>query len=374
MTRSPSPETPHSDLPPSYEQIITIASTTNERNVRPQNSDPSDTPAMPRRETLPLGSLCYKLILTVVVVAVAIIVACIVDSYHKINEGFVGIYFRHGALQTRVTEPGVHFMLPFFEDYKEVKIRPETYSMDPVPSITKDGITNTFREITAITKIKREKIVFMAKTFGMDFKKALVYDRIKEDLRIFCANHTIDEVYNTMFLDIVGHVTENVKMSIKRLGQDGIEILNLVIPKPEIPTDIARNYKQVKVQWTEQLVATQQQKTEKIKKETELIKAVADAERHKKVLEIEIQERIMEKEGNKNVSLIENEIKRVAESNEADIAKYKLEKEAEANELLYTEQYTKLHLAKSLTQNAKFYFSGQNSELGGLMQRILGSG
>ena len=138
---------------------------------------------MPRRETLPLGSLCYKLILTVVVVAVAIIVACIVDSYHKINEGFVGIYFRHGALQTRVTEPGVHFMLPFFEDYKEVKIRPETYSMDPVPSITKDGITNTFREITAITKIKREKIVFMAKTFGMDFKKALVYDRIKEDLR-----------------------------------------------------------------------------------------------------------------------------------------------------------------------------------------------
>ena len=34
----------------------------------------------------------------------------------------------------------------------------------------------------------------------------------------------------------------------------------------------------------------------------------------------------MEKEGNKNVSLIENEIKRVAESNEADIAKYKLEK------------------------------------------------
>ena len=90
--------------------------------------------------------------------------------------------------------------------------------------------------------------------------------------RIFCANHTIDEVYNTMFLDIVGHVTENVKMSIKRLGQDGIEILNLVIPKPEIPTDIARNYKQVKVQWTEQLVATQQQKTEKIKKETELIK------------------------------------------------------------------------------------------------------
>ena len=43
-------------------------------------------------------------------------------------------------------------------------------------------------------------------------------------------------------------------------------MLNLVIPKPNIPNDIANNYKRVKVQWTEQLVATQQQKTEAIKK------------------------------------------------------------------------------------------------------------
>ena len=110
------------------------------------------------------------------------------------------------------------------------------------------------------------------KKFGTNFKKALVFDRIKEELRIFCANHTIDEVYNTMFLDIVDSVLTNVRTSIKRLGEEGVEILNLVIHKPEIPTDIAHNYKQLKVQWTEQLVATQQQKTEKIKKETELIK------------------------------------------------------------------------------------------------------
>merc|ERR1719430_2891280 len=99
-----------------------------------------------------------------------------------------------------------------------------------------------------------------------------------------------------MFLDIVANVKSNVKSSIHRLGENGIEILNLVIPKPEIPTDIAQNYKQVKVQWTEQLVATQQQKTERIKKETELIKAVADAERQKAVWESTIQERIIDKE------------------------------------------------------------------------------
>ena len=47
-----------------------------------------------------------------------------------------------------------------------------------------------------------------------------------------------------------------------------------MIPKPDIPKDIALNYKLVKVQWTEQLVSIQQQKTERIRKETEKIKVV----------------------------------------------------------------------------------------------------
>ena len=89
-----------------------------------------------------------------------------------------------------------------------------------------------------------------------------------------------------MFLEVTQIVKTNVEHSIKRLSNDSIKILNLVIPKPDIPRDIAANYKAVKVQWTEQLVATQQQKTEKIKKETQSIKALLDAEREKDVLEI----------------------------------------------------------------------------------------
>ena len=40
---------------------------------------------------------------------------------------------------------------------------------------------------------------------------------------------------------------------------------------------------QVKVEWTEQLVAKEKQKTEKILKETQNIKAVLDAERERTV-------------------------------------------------------------------------------------------
>merc|ERR1711884_529643 len=182
----------------------------------------------------------------------------------------------------------------------------------------------------------------------------LIFDRIFEELRTFCANHTVDEVYNTMFLDIVRIVKVNVETSIERLGMNGIKILNLVIPKPTIPLDIARNYKQVKVQWTEQLVATQQQKTETIKKETERQNAVADAERKKDVIEIQIQEHILQEEGKRNVSTINNEIKKAA-----------------ANAELYTQQYVQLNLAKSISNNTKFYFSGAQSELGSIFSKIL---
>jgi len=368
----------HRDLdpPPAYENPPQVITEVVEPGIRITSRPIQENLTMPDLETClspTRGNIICKVTSATLVVGLGIFIACMVDSYHKINEGYVGIYFRHGALRDKVTDPGVHFLMPFFEDYQEVRIRPETFSMDPMLAITKDGIENTFREITTITTVRKDKLVMMAKKFGMDFKKVLVFDRVKEDLRIYCANHTIDEVYNTMFLDIVEAVKENVKNSINRLGEDGIEILNLVIPKPEIPPDIALNYKQVKVQWTEQLVATQQQKTERIKKETELIKAVADAERQKAVLEITIQERIIEKEGAKNVSLINNDIKKAAENNEADIAKYKLQKEAEANNALYTDKYIKLNLAKSLANNTKFYFSGQQSELGSLFNKILGN-
>ena len=47
------------------------------------------------------------------------------------------------------------------------------------------------------------------------------------------------------FLEIAPHVQSGLIDQIERLGKGGLEVLNLVIPKPDIPADIASNYKQV---------------------------------------------------------------------------------------------------------------------------------
>ena len=157
-----------------------------------------------------------------------------------------------------------------------------------------------------------------------------------------------------------------------QFGTPGIKVYHLTIPKPQIPPDIAKNYKEVKVQWTEQLVATQQQKTEKIKKETETIKAVADAERQKKVLEIDIQKEILRKEGEQKLSTLENQILKDRLKSKADVESYSKIKVAEANKNLYSKEYIQLEMAKALSNNTKFFFSGDQSPLGSVLAKIMG--
>ena len=258
------------------------------------------------------GVVLFVLVFTAVV---------IVDSIHTIEEGNVGIYFVQGALGSDYTTPGVHWSIPFVTTIEEITIRPQTETLEPISTVTKDGIQNTFHNIQVLSNVEIGSLIDLIRKFGMNFRHALIYDRVSEELRTFCANSTIDEVrilqlsllvslfenvyfqvYNTKFLDIVSQVKIQVEKSITRLGMNGIKILNLVIPKPDIPRDIAANYKAVKVQWTDQLVAKQRQITEKIRKETESIKAMLDAEREKNVTKITLEKALLQKENEKMIN------------------------------------------------------------------------
>ena len=141
--------------------------------------------------------------------------------------------------------PGLNFKAPFVTTVDQVVVRPETNTLEMITAITRDGISNTFHDIQVISYAPEHMIIPLIKGYGRNFKKALVFDRISEELRTFCANHTIDEVYNTMFLDVAPYVRAKVVSHVETLLNGSITIVNLVVPKPDIPADIAQNYKQV---------------------------------------------------------------------------------------------------------------------------------
>ena len=113
---------------------------------------------------------------------------------HTIEEGNVGIYFVQGALDTTYSHPGVHWSIPFVTDIEEITIRPQTEVLEAISTVTKDGIQNTFHNIQVLSNVDVEYLLPLIKKFGLEFRRALVYDRVAEELRTFCANHTIDEV------------------------------------------------------------------------------------------------------------------------------------------------------------------------------------
>lgn len=54
-------------------------------------------------------------IIKVVLVGVLVYVCLMLSGFHKVREGYVGIYKDFGVLQRKLTEPGIHFRIPFFQ-------------------------------------------------------------------------------------------------------------------------------------------------------------------------------------------------------------------------------------------------------------------
>ena len=166
---------------------------------------------------------------------------------------------------------------------------------------------------------------------------------------------------------------------------------------------------QVKVEWTEQLVARQKQETEKIRKETQNIKAILDAERERQVQAIATSKHIgnyskdlnntsqgnkcvgwtilspkinkiyytiffseME-EGKSNMTRIKNEVYEETNRMKADVSSYVKKSEANSNQELLTDQYVKLKIAQTLSNNTKMYFSGGDSVLGSVLGQVFGN-
>jgi len=82
-----------------------------------------------------------------IVVAVGITIAAVASSVHVIKEGYVGIYFRNGALLDVLAMPGVHFSTPFITRVEEVDVRLVTENVPPIETSTNDGVTASFVDV-----------------------------------------------------------------------------------------------------------------------------------------------------------------------------------------------------------------------------------
>ena len=56
-------------------------------------------------------------IIQAVVAIVLLYVGLMLSGFHKVREGYVGIYKNFGVLQKSLSEPGIHFRIPFMQEF-----------------------------------------------------------------------------------------------------------------------------------------------------------------------------------------------------------------------------------------------------------------
>lgn len=104
------------------------------------------------------------------------------------------------------------------------------------------------------------------------------------------------------------------------------------------------------------MISVQRQKVVEKDAETERKKAIIEAEKNQQVAKITYEQKIMEKESLKTMSIIEDDMFFNREKMRADAEFYTKKTAADGNHLLLTKEYLQLKKYESIAQNSKIYF------------------
>jgi len=289
-----------------------------------------------------------------------------ISSIHHIDEGHVGVYWIGGALQTFWTTPGFHFSVPFITRVAQVQVTLQTDTVRNIPCGTSGGVLIYFDSIEVVNRLKLEKALDTIRAYGTEYDKVWIFDKIHHEINQFCSSHSLQEVYIDKFDTLDEALSRAIQESCDKWNT-GIEIIAIRVTKPRIPESVRKNYEEVETGKTRLLIEKQKALVAQKEEETSRIRATIQAEKEAAIAQINAEKvanvsrinmlrEIAEKEAQLTKEKIENEIYLSRQKASTDSEHYKITKEAEANQLKYTEGFLRYTLYTSLSTNLKVYF------------------
>ena len=120
----------------------------------------------------------------------ALIVIVIIGSFkgfHRIEEGYVGVYYRFGQLQDSITTPGFHFSIPFATQFVPVQVSIQTDSVENIPCGTSGGVMIQFAKIEVVNRLKQSHVIETIRNYSSNYDKLWIYDKIHHEINQFCS-------------------------------------------------------------------------------------------------------------------------------------------------------------------------------------------
>jgi len=275
-------------------------------------------------------------------------------SIHKVDEGYVGIYYRGGALVNRITYPGWHLRIPLFDSFDMVQVNLQTDKVIDIPCGTSGGVMITFDRVEVVNKLNEKYVYDTIKNYTVHYDKIMIFDKIHHEINQFCSKHTLQEVY----IDLFSTVDDQLQIALQESCAQwapGIEIIAVRITKPRIPPQILKNYEAMEAEKTKLLIAVQAQKVAEKEAETEKKKATIEAEKIAEVSKIKMEQEIMERTSMKEMKRIEDEGNFFRAKMKSDSDFYEIQKSAEAHKMLFTPEFVQIEAIRAIGNNTKLY-------------------
>jgi len=274
---------------------------------------------------------------------------------HKVEEGHVGVYWRGGALTTRVTEPGFHLRVPFLDIFENVQVTLQTDKVVDIPCGTSGGVLIWIDKVEVVNRLRKVYVYETIKNYTTNYDKVWIFDKIHHEINQFCSKHTLQEVYIDLFHTVDDRLAVALQADCDKWAP-GIEIIAIRITKPRVPPAITKNYEQMEAEKTKLLISIEAQKVTEKEAETDRKKATIEAQKHAEVSAIKMQQDLNERESKQKQASIEDDTYLHRQRATTDAEFYRLTKQAEANQLSFTDAFIKLEMIHAIANNTKIYF------------------
>merc|ERR1719516_957177 len=246
-------------------------------------------------------------------------------------------------------------MLPFLTTVRNIQTTLQTDEVKNVPCGTSGGVMIYFDRIEVVNVLQPAAVFDTVKNYTYEYDKPLIFDKVHHELNQFCSGHNLQEVY----IELFDQIDENLKGALQQDLTEmapGLKVLSVRVTKPKIPEAIRKNYELMESEKTKLLIATEKQKVIEKDAETERKKAVIEAEKEAQVAKIKYEQNILEKEAMQKMETINDQMHVAKEKSKTDAEFYKIQKVAEANRLLLTNEYLDLKKIEAMSVNNKVYF------------------
>lgn len=293
---------------------------------------------------------------TVVFVAlISVLIGLVVNGLHSVSEGHVGLYWRGGALQARVTDPGLHWKIPMLETFAEVQVTVQTDSVSNIPCGTSGGVVIEFEKIEVVNKLAKEKARETVAQYTLSYDKLWIFDKVHHEINQFCSKHSLHEVAISLFDQIDEQLVSALRADCQTYAP-GLEILAVRVTKPQVPAMIRQEFEKREAAVLGLKTAEEQRKVVEATAATEAKKRTIEAQRDADVAKITSEKEVAQQRAEQEKEAIRDQIHTAHQKAIADAEAYKLRQEAEANNLLLTPQYLELKRYEHIAANTKIYF------------------